>query len=44
MKDYFFKPFNSEEKVSIKQMQSIIESNGFPESQSLLLARYLIEP
>jgi len=44
MKDYFFKPYNPEGEVAIKELSDIFERNGFDEKQSMLLARYLVEP
>jgi hypothetical protein len=44
MKDFFFKPFNGDQKVSIKTLRDIFETNGIPDKKSLILARYIIEP
>lgn len=44
IKDYFFKPYSSEQKVSIMKLKDIFEFNGFSEKKAELLARYLIEP
>lgn len=44
IKDYFFKPYSSEQAVSISKLKDMFELNGFSEKKSELLARYLIEP
>jgi len=44
IKDYFFKPYQSEGAVSIKKLRDMFEFNGFSDKKSELLARYLIEP
>jgi hypothetical protein len=44
MKDYFFKPYQSETEVSIKKLRDMFEFNGFSDKKAELLARYLIEP
>jgi hypothetical protein len=44
MKDYFFKPYQSEAEVSIKKLRDMFEFNGFSDKKAELLARYLIEP
>jgi len=44
IKDYFFKPYQSEQQVSIKKLRDMFEFNGFAEKKAELLARYLIEP
>ncbi|CDW75040.1 UNKNOWN [Stylonychia lemnae] len=44
LKDFFFKPYQPENDVSIKFLSEIFDSNGIEDKQSLLLARYLIEP
>lgn len=43
IKDYFFKPYQSESPVSIKKLKDMFEFNGFSEKKAELLARYLIE-
>lgn len=44
IKDYFFKPYSSEQGVSIIKLRDMFELNGFSDKKSELLARYLIEP
>jgi hypothetical protein len=44
IKDYFFKPYQSEAQVSIKRLKDMFEFNGFSEKRSDMLARYLVEP
>ena len=44
IKDYFFKPYSSEQEISIKKLKEMFEFNGFTDKKSELLARYLIEP
>lgn len=44
IKDYFFKPYQSEASVSIKKLRDMFEFNGFSEKKSELLARFLVEP
>jgi hypothetical protein len=44
IKDYFFKPYQSEAQVTVKRLKDTFEFNGFSEKKSEMLARYLIEP
>eukprot|EP00347_Sterkiella_histriomuscorum_P007882 403347201 len=44
MKDFFFKPFQPKDKISIITLSQIFDSNGLSDQDSSLLARYLIEP
>lgn len=44
VKDFFFKPYQSDAQVSIAELQEIFDNNGIDEKKSLLLARYLVEP
>ena len=44
IKDYFFKPYNSEEKVTLVKLRNMFENNGLPANKSELLARYILEP
>ena len=44
LKDYFFKPYQSEAPVSIKKLRDMFEFNGFSDKKSELLSRFLIEP
>ena len=44
IKDYFFKPYQSDAQVSIKRLKDMFEFNGFSEKKSDMLARFLIEP
>lgn len=44
IKDYFFKPYQSESHVSIKKLKDMFEFNGFSDKKAEVLARYLIEP
>ena len=44
IKDYFFKPYQSEAPVSIKKLRDMFEFNGFSDKKAELLSRYLIEP
>ena len=44
IKDYFFKPFNGDQEVSIQALRNIFESNGLQEGKAMMLARYIVEP
>ena len=44
IKDYFFKPYSSEQQVSVRKLKDMFEFNGLTDKKSELLARYLIEP
>ena len=43
LKSFFFNPFKKTQNVTIKELKSIFERTGVDESNSLLLARYIIE-
>ncbi len=44
IKDYFFKPYESEAPVTLKKLKDMFEFNGFPDKKAELLARFLVEP
>jgi hypothetical protein len=44
IQDFFFKPYNPDQDVSVKSLQDIFETNGINEKKSLSLARFIIEP
>ena len=41
--EFFFKPYNKDARVNVKQLTDIFETNGITDKKSKLLARYIIE-
>ena len=44
IQDFFFKPYNQDQEITVKQLENIFETNGLNEKKSQLIARYIIEP